>query len=1088
MKRRIAASVLSLSMVLGSLTPMTVMAAETQKVTVGDQEIEYSVELPDDYETSGMKYPVVYVLPEDGLTVDTTMTTALKNAESGMDMIIVSPELKEGIDVNAALDAVVADVDADYRTLADIDHRALVGAGEGGYLAYAVGLTDAEGNALTAPDVFKSIASVRGDYVGDNNEWIDTYGDVYDLLKGMGSANVANFYTYLDAPADDSWSTLDKSSNEIGSMMIGFGLELSKNEFTVRPGSYDAAFINESANRIADRLTSTMLDGLATGTISLSKTALTSSEASAEVTYSATITDKLASFVDKTSVEVVVSVVDPETNEVLASASETGEVEGTGEFAKTITIDNKVNGNSSNVVLSVKLLGAEIELATATLVRVQDTTNEHIDLMGDWYFHFTGNKDGLNVAALTESKEYTSWSVVQPGLAWWTQGFGDVTSRYPGAYFDYGIIGDGYYAKTFEVPADFSSGKLVVSIGNLDDRGEAYINGQLIGATGMKDGKSDGESAWEEYSSYEIDSSILNIGGTNTIFVRCQNDGMGGGGWYSGPVGVYSEKAFAEAGIESRFEELTFDSKYAALALGAETETVENKYLVYLPDDYEESDKYYPTLYLLHQYNSTHKSYMTDDVDQLISQAAKAGIIDDMIVVVPNSEESSWWAGNWQKMITEELIPLIDSEYRTIQDARYRFTAGCSMGGQGAMSVALGNPDMFSGAVSFFGALSMPRDGVDALAAAETESAEFFDYYALYFICGNQDIYKFGQPAITLDKTLTEKGVEHEFFIDNGAHDSAFYLPHFIEGLEYARNNMYKSDAGLEDVISGYVYTENDTAIVGITVDEGIEEYMNVVPESTYTKDTNPGLNVILTVEVSQDGEVVYTETVKDILVNPETGSIAYKYDLADVVDTDKEYTVSGKLAVLDRTMELGDFVLPFEDVKEGDWFYDAVKEVYLEGTMNGASDTKFDPNAELTRGQFVTVLYRMDGAAEVEYDGRFTDVDGSLYYADAIMWASENKITTGTSATTFDPEAKVTRQQMVTFLYRYISDYKGEEVSKDADLSAYTDAKDIAPYAADAFAWAVANGVISGTSETTLSPEKAASRAMCAAIIARMD
>ena len=142
--------------------------------------------------------------------------------------------------------------------------------------------------------------------------------------------------------------------------------------------------------------------------------------------------------------------------------------------------------------------------------------------------------------------------------------------------------------------------------------------------------------------------------------------------------------------------------------------------LIYLPEDYATSGRYYPTVYLLHQFNSDHTAYRTDRVNELLDDGIARGLFDGMIVVIPNSDENSWWTGHWEKMITEELIPLIDSRYRTIDDPRFRLTAGCSMGGQGAYGVALRNPNFFGGAVSFFGAFSYGgASSPNAIAAAE---------------------------------------------------------------------------------------------------------------------------------------------------------------------------------------------------------------------------------------------------------------------------------------------------------------------------------------------------------------------------------
>ncbi|NCC44948.1 MAG: hypothetical protein EOM18_15525, partial [Clostridia bacterium] len=356
-------------------------------------------------------------------------------------------------------------------------------------------------------------------------------------------------------------------------------------------------------------------------------------------------------------------------------------------------------------------------------------------------------------------------------------------------------------------------------------------------------------------------------------------------------------------GNHSTFYEASYDSSFAAGSSGTATE----KYLVYLPKDYFETDKYYPTAYLLHQFNSDHTSYMTDHVDQLLNEAIESGMIDDMIVVIPNSAESSWWKDNWEKMITDELIPMIDSTYRTIKDSRYRLTAGASMGGQGAYGVALRNPDFFSGAISFFGAFSMGGNNSPNVIANQ-ESAEYLNYYALYFMCGNQDLYGFGVPAIELDKQLTEKGVDHYFFIENGDHNSEFYIPYFKSAFAYARDNMYKSDASVDSIVSGKTTTsstKDGLKLIGtLNVNDKIANYLNKIPASSYTKDSNPALSIPLTMSVVQDGITVFQTVERDNMVKA-AGSKEFTYDIKDSVNQDKAFDVVWSASIFDRTITL---------------------------------------------------------------------------------------------------------------------------------------------------------------------------------------
>lgn len=536
-----------------------------------------------------------------------------------------------------------------------------------------------------------------------------------------------------------------------------------------------------------------------------------------------------------------------------------------------------------------------------------------VDLTSDWYFKYVGTKNVIDVKELTP-EEYESWSVVQPGTGNWTKGYGNisednVSSFYGADYFDYFIVGSGYYVKTFDKPEGTDNAELKLAIGYVDDRCEVFLNGERIGATGMDlSGRSTGETTWAEYSEFQVDPELL--AETNTVVVRAWNDEpYGAGGWYSGPIALYSTaggngETEEVSNEQLRFYEESFDSKYAASALGEEG-TVENDYLIYLPEGYYESDRCYPTVYLLHQFNSNHNSYKTDNVDQLLDEGIATGAFDEMIVVIPNSEENSWWTGDWEKMITEELIPLIDSKYRTIDDARYRLTAGCSMGGQGAYGVALHNPEYFTGTISFFGAFSYGEENSPNTISVE-ESAEYMDYFSMYFICGNQDSYGFGVPAIELHQILLEKEVDHRFFIENGGHDSAFYVPYFNDAFGYIRGEMYQSDDTVESLITGELKVDGTSVKADVEALDGIEEYFNTIPESSYTEETEQGLNIPLIIEVIQDGEVVYEIVNRDFVVNEEMTSTTILVDIAENIDVSKDYTVEFKAAVFDKVVELG--------------------------------------------------------------------------------------------------------------------------------------------------------------------------------------
>jgi hypothetical protein len=178
---------------------------------------------------------------------------------------------------------------------------------------------------------------------------------------------------------------------------------------------------------------------------------------------------------------------------------------------------------------------------------------------------------------------------------------------------------------------------------------------------------------------------------------------------------------------------------------------------------------------------------------------------------------------------------------------------------------------------------------------------------------------------------------------------------------------------------------------------------------------------------------------------------------------------------------------LPFVDVSEDDWFYDAVYYNYFAGTMTGLNKDHFGPAQSLARAQFAVILYRMNDTPEVDYEAIFPDVEDDVWYTDAILWAADTGVVTGyTDTGKFGPADLINREQMAVMMYRYAS-YKGYESDESADISGYADAGKVSAFAKDAMEWAVGNGIISGKNEgTILDPQGNATRAECATIIMR--
>lgn len=174
---------------------------------------------------------------------------------------------------------------------------------------------------------------------------------------------------------------------------------------------------------------------------------------------------------------------------------------------------------------------------------------------------------------------------------------------------------------------------------------------------------------------------------------------------------------------------------------------------------------------------------------------------------------------------------------------------------------------------------------------------------------------------------------------------------------------------------------------------------------------------------------------------------------------------------------------LPFTDVSMGSWFYDNVKYCYDNGLMIGADAKSFAPEGAVSRGQVVTVLYRLAGSPSVA--GKtcpLTDVDSS-WCKDAIIWGYNAGIVMGYDDNTFRPDESVTREQLAAFVYRYAND--GSAAS--GKTSAFTDAEYISDYAVPAMNWCINKGVIIGMGDGTLYPQGCSTRAQFAAMISRL-
>lgn len=174
-----------------------------------------------------------------------------------------------------------------------------------------------------------------------------------------------------------------------------------------------------------------------------------------------------------------------------------------------------------------------------------------------------------------------------------------------------------------------------------------------------------------------------------------------------------------------------------------------------------------------------------------------------------------------------------------------------------------------------------------------------------------------------------------------------------------------------------------------------------------------------------------------------------------------------------------------FTDITPDFWAHDAIDYVVSNNMFNGTTGTTFSPGVVMSRGMLVTVLYRLEGSPDVSgIENPFSDLADNAYH-DAILWASANHIANGWQDGTFGANGTLTREQLAVFLHRY-ANYKGYDTNNYSDIGGFSDAKDVGEFARESMCWAVGEGIINGTTATTLSPKTGANRAQVATMMMR--
>jgi len=180
---------------------------------------------------------------------------------------------------------------------------------------------------------------------------------------------------------------------------------------------------------------------------------------------------------------------------------------------------------------------------------------------------------------------------------------------------------------------------------------------------------------------------------------------------------------------------------------------------------------------------------------------------------------------------------------------------------------------------------------------------------------------------------------------------------------------------------------------------------------------------------------------------------------------------------------------IPFKDVSESDWEYTYVCDVYEKSIMVGLSNDEFGKNRNLTRAEFVTVLYSMSGRPQVDYEEVFTDISAGKWYSIPVVWAKKNGITAGYGER-FGVADKITREQLVRMLYSFSGDAQKDTKPNIDNLCKFADSDKISSWAKEAVAWSIENNVIAGKplepGKLFMDPKGYATRGECATIISQ--
>jgi enterochelin esterase-like enzyme len=568
----------------------------------------------------------------------------------------------------------------------------------------------------------------------------------------------------------------------------------------------------------------------------------------------------------------------------------------------TVVNDDRRRSRRLPLALALVIALAATLLAVPALPADAQTTSDsvEIDLEGPAQF-----RTGDDLAWADPDFDDSAWSTVQVPF-----------NNHP-AFNNYD--GFGWYRVTFDLPAEAEGTNLVASMGYIDDADEVYLNGVLIGRSGSFPPNADAQ--WFEQRLYPIPADAPNYGGRNVIAVRAY-DMSGAGGWYQGPIGIFSKDALRENvyGITgqpadartTRLVERQLERQARALATGnlglylstlrpdyihdgydldrrerqleswleesggsltltdGEVEVIRTddgrllvdtnrsivglrdgqpyefepraqeflvlnpnslkeagnrsrffrdgidselqipgrttfrEYMVYLPPSYyEQPDRDYPVVYLLHGINGGSREWEPRAFGDRLDAMYAANDIAESIVIMPDGE-SLWYSNTptvrWRDMFIQEMLPTVESEYRILAEREFRALSGVSMGGFGAWQMGWSFPELFSSIASHMASLTFT--GVPGFTTpvnlANQLDADLMRTYTYYMDVCAFDNFGFANGHRTMSSRLTARDVPHTLVIyPTGGHNDDCWLPNIASAFT-SHSNHWRANGLVE--------------------------------------------------------------------------------------------------------------------------------------------------------------------------------------------------------------------------------------------------------------------------------------------------